>query len=417
MNGTIRDRMHGEREGFALTAAVIALVLVGALVTGGFFAASQENRITDSSHYAERALLVAEYGANDAAGTQRTETLNALPLHTSVTYKLPVDAGPGVDDTAFVEIRRMQGDVGDPTGLFFIRSTGRVYGGRPRRSDEPRPERSVAILVRTSTFDFHHHAALVSLNPTEIKGNARVSGHDAVSDRWDESACPSTNKGSVPGVVAKSEGDVTYKKGDAVTGNPAVFEDPYMTPADFLVFGDWTYEELAARATKVFPHGSNPKPSPSLTADGLCDRSDPLNWGAPQLTGSGQPMNHPCEDYFPIIHARGNVRINANAYGQGILLVDGDLNVMGGFEFNGIVIVRGALETGAGNTRINGMIMVLGDTFIDGPEDNKIAGTPVVNYSSCALERAILNNDETGWPERITDRSWVDLTSSGVTGA
>src|SRR5690606_209971 len=270
MNGTIRDRMHGEREGFALTAAVIALVLVGALVTGGFFAASQENRITDSSHYAERALLVAEYGANDAAGTQRTETLNALPLHTSVTYKLPVDAGPGVDDTALVEIRRMQGDVGDPTGLFFIRSTGRVYGGRPRRSDEPRPERSVAILVRTSTFDFHHHAALVSLNPTEIKGYARVPVPHAESDRCDESACPSTNKGSVPGVIAKSEGDVTYKKGDAVTGNPAVFEDPYMTPADFLVFGDWTYEELAARATKVFPHGSNPKPSPSLTADGLC---------------------------------------------------------------------------------------------------------------------------------------------------
>ncbi len=70
--------------------------------------------------------------------------------------------------------------------------------------------------------------------------------------------------------------------------------------------------------------------------------------------------------------------------GQGLLLVDGDLSAQGGFEFYGIVIVRGRLRTAGTGNRFNGGIMAANVDF----NDNAVQGNVEINFSSCAVGRA-----------------------------
>jgi hypothetical protein len=138
-------------------------------------------------------------------------------------------------------------------------------------------------------------------------------------------------------------------------------------------------------------------------ATGLCNFADVNNWGEPMLPA------HPCFGYTPIIYAPGNLRINANTAGQGILLVQGDLEISGGYNFYGIVIVQGQIRmTGTGG-HVNGTTLVFGDGNID--SNAFAAGTSLLQYSSCAIERALLNNTNLTRIVPIAHRAWMDVSA------
>src|SRR2546426_11247397 len=93
-------------------------------------------------------------------------------------------------------------------------------------------------------------------------------------------------------------------------------------------------------------------------------------------------------DLFPIVHLTGTSTING-VQGQGILLVDGDLNIQGGFQWFGVTIIKGSLNTaGGGSTDAHfwGATMAQDSVHLG---DNTITGHANVNYSSCALLRAL----------------------------
>ena len=57
--------IHGnKREGMALAMAMFAIVVIGALIAGAYFASTQDFRIGSNSLVAERAFTSAEYGLN-----------------------------------------------------------------------------------------------------------------------------------------------------------------------------------------------------------------------------------------------------------------------------------------------------------------------------------------------------------------
>ena len=87
------------------------------------------------------------------------------------------------------------------------------------------------------------------------------------------------------------------------------------------------------------------------------------NWGDPFTPTS------PCFSRFPIIHAQAGLTINGEL-GQGILLVEGDLAVQGGFEFFGIVMVRGKLKTNGTGGHFNGAVMAANVDL----DDNTVIG-------------------------------------------
>ena len=72
-----------------------------------------------------------------------------------------------------------------------------------------------------------------------------------------------------------------------------------------------------------------------------------------------------CQSYFPIIYRNGNLKVQ-DGRGQGVLLVEGDLEVRGNFEFTGLVIVRGELSTNGTGNKITGGVLAknadLGDS-------------------------------------------------------
>ena len=62
----MRSHRAGDRRGFALLVALAALVIIGGLIVGAFFASTQEFRIGRNTVLQSRAMTSAEYGLNSA---------------------------------------------------------------------------------------------------------------------------------------------------------------------------------------------------------------------------------------------------------------------------------------------------------------------------------------------------------------
>jgi hypothetical protein len=88
--------------------------------------------------------------------------------------------------------------------------------------------------------------------------------------------------------------------------------------------------------------------------------------------------------------------------GQGVLIVDGNLDVQGGFDFFGPVIVRGALGTKGTGGHFNGGVIAANVNL----EQNDVLGDAVINFSSCALIKA-LQGSAPGF--LLRERSWANL--------
>jgi len=156
--------------------------------------------------------------------------------------------------------------------------------------------------------------------------------------------------------------------------------DPTVADSTFSNFGGVSYADLVARANINFP-GNVLLTTEPVTAGGVCDKTVKTNWG------DGLNPAAPCGDYFPMIHVAGNLTTN-NWQGQGILLVDGDLNVQGSYEFFGVTIVKGSLRTSGGGTSIAhfwGAVMAQNVDL----ETQNLTGNATLNYSKCAVLRAL----------------------------
>lgn len=103
----------------------------------------------------------------------------------------------------------------------------------------------------------------------------------------------------------------------------------------------------------------------------------------------------------------GSSKINGGGAGQGILLVDGDIWAGGNFDFFGIIITKGMFETGGSGPRVYGAVI----SENENGEKQKLSGGSYLQYSSCALERAVENNPNLTRVRPIERRSWVDLSS------
>ncbi len=135
-----------------------------------------------------------------------------------------------------------------------------------------------------------------------------------------------------------------------------------------------------------------------MVTNGVCDRTVNTNWG------DGVTPANECGGYFPIIYVPGDISVNGDQ-GQGILLIDGDLDVQGGFQFFGIVIVRGTLTTaGGGSTDAHFWGAVMSQNV--NLADDKITGRANLNFSRCAILRAL---DNTAVVTAMRSRSWIQL--------
>ncbi len=224
----------------------------------------------------------------------------------------------------------------------------------------------------------------------------KVSGADTPPPLWG-AQCPAPGPAG-PGVSIPNPSDVTYQGGATIAGSPAVEQDTSISSSTFSNFGDLTYAELAAMADKQFLGNQTFAGTifPQVSG-GQCVQSAPTNWGDPLNPAS------PCWGYLPIIHVAGRLTISGAGYGQGILLVDDDLNVTGSFQFYGVAIVLGKADWES-TSLLTGGIMVRND--VSGSKQSQVRDNAKLQYSSCAVSRALA---KLSMVKPLAGRHWFEV--------
>jgi len=384
------NEMH-ERRGFALPAAIGALVIVGVLVTAGFYVARQEVRTGVASRFSAMAVNVAQSGANDVMITQ-AQALKAMAIGGNKTVVDTADAG-----IVTTQVTRLA------QRLYFLNTSATITEGGALWSGATR---RIGLLTRLSSANMNPPAALTTQGSLTVGGSSIVNGMDTIPAGWG-GACDAGAMVNKPGLLIDDTTNITTggAKFD-VLGDPPTQQDTTINTAKLLDFGDeLTWQDLTALAEKVYPVGTTTltqvEPDSVLGSTSYrCNTPLATNWGSPY-----DPFGV-CGNYFPIIYAKGDLKISGGE-GQGILLIEGSLTVDGGFEFYGPVWVKGELTTQGTGGHFNGGVVAANVDL----GTSTVLGDAVVNYSSCAVTRAVLNNSALTKVRPLAMRGWVDLSN------
>ena len=280
----------------------------------------------------------------------------------------------------------------DVTAQDNMSLAGRIRGGGASQR--------LGLLVRIMPPMLGTPAALTSGGANVLGGSASIDGNDQTPTGW--TGCGPTDSAGA-GIRTQTTDTVRFTGHPSVLGSPPVLKDPTLADSSFSVYGSVTYAQLAGRANTTLPaQNLSTTVGPSLSG-GRCDTSVPTNWGSPS-----DPAG-PCGQYFPIIHITGAGAAISGQEGQGVLLVDGSLDVQGGFQFFGVVIIKGKLRTsggGGGNPAHFWGTMMVQDSVALADTTNAIIGNANILYSKCAITKAL---DKTGAGAAMRSRGWVQL--------
>src|SRR5687767_7067857 len=199
------SRMPARRRGFALPVAVFAIVIIGALVAGAFFASTQEFRIGSNTLQQTRALGAAEFGLNETHANWNS-SWNTTMQRGEVQTTTPATSDGSV---ATVRVTRLNDQA------FLVASEG--VSGQARR-------RTAKLLV-LNLPQINFLAALTARGDTRIGGSSFIDGNDHNFPGWD---CP-TPGAAMPGIATTDSSDITRsgcQNYNCVAGSPKVIETP-----------------------------------------------------------------------------------------------------------------------------------------------------------------------------------------------
>jgi hypothetical protein len=379
MHTTVRSE-----KGAALVMALSAVVIIGVLIGGIVFVSTQDTRIGSNTLRATRAAGAAELGLNRIRQNWNTADNNRMLVGDTLKRTYTAPRGVSVNVT-----------ITKVSPVFFWVVAEAAAGGL---GSQATARRRYGSLFRLDSPDIPFMGALTGRGRVTVTGNAIVSGKDSVPSGW--AGCPPRD--DIAGVAAADTSTAGIPACNAgkncVDGSPKFVQTPLAADtATYFVYGNATYQSLAAGANVVVSSGGTLTGIGPVIVSGACAMTINTNWG--DMLRNVTPGK--CESYFPVIHALGDLHISGGR-GQGILLVDGDLFISGGFEFTGAVIVRGSLKTTGTGAHISGAVMAANVDL----DDNTVTGNSSIRYSSCAL-MAVMNG--TAYPKLAKHRGWVDV--------
>lgn len=368
------DARHAGQGGFALLVSLIAIVGLTALATGGFLLANSERRVSSNHHAVVEAFYLANAGLNDYLGNQSGEPPTGPTTYGPYSY-------PGGSASVTVTRVSTTGGATDP-GLYRITSEGRYD---PNGTGNP-----VTRTVSTVTLADY---SVLPKPPGAITsgGGVQKQGTSGEINGNDECGVES----AVSGVRVPVDGyeQSGGEEGDVVFGDPPVEETT--EPLDFD--GDGTTDDEAEWWQGVLD-GSN------IQHDHVVEDGD----GFPDTSGEDMPVTYVDQDSYSV---------GRNESGQGLLIVRGNVNFGGGFDWDGIILVGGTV-TDNGIGEINGGVMTGLNSLIDPNwsgtddldndtnDDDTLDGTKKFLFHSCNVEdvmksTAVLAELPGTWHERL----------------
>lgn len=385
------ESLRRSRRGFALPVAIGAIVLVGMMLAGVFFAVTQDARVGRNTQTQEVAFRAAETGLNAVYANWSAGGYNNMPVGSTTVSRNPgpLDSSASKGWTDTVKVTKLY------LNAFVITSTG--YAGTANRDNA---RRRTAMLVKLTWPKFNFLGALTVRGAIQIGGSSNINGNDMAPTGW---ACPPLDT-TLPAVATNNSSNVTFSgctNMSCLSGHPQVQVTAAANDSTtYFSYGDATWNSLVQAATLTIAGGQTFSSIAPVISGSTCVTSNVTNWGD---VNRNSVTPGACESYFPIIHITDTTAntIITGGSGQGILLVEGDLTVNGGFAFYGPVIVRGHLRTQGTGGHFYGGVMAANVDL----EQNAVLGNAIINYSKCAVQAAILGS---GAARPANDRPWAE---------
>lgn len=162
-----------------------------------------------------------------------------------------------------------------------------------------------------------------------------------------------------PAVVSK--GSVTKNGSPVLDGSPVDVVENSLMNLDLLVLA----QSLKGYATPLYETGG--------TYTGM-------HWGTPSLPAANEVSS--CTEHN-IVYFTQSVKLSGGTTGCGILVVEGNLDLEGGFLWHGLVIVTGAIKfSGGGEKNITGSVLSGSEM-----EADTITGNMVILFCSSAVRQ------------------------------
>ena len=375
MNATMR-----KRSGLALPMVLGAITLIGTLIAGVMYLATQDYRVGANSLNEARAEAAAEMGLNRLT-TDWDQTKNTTMVTGDTLRKNYTDPNGA---TVSVFVTRLPGPFFWAVSEAQTRGNSLQYGSRRRYGQ----------LFRLNTPAMTILGAVTAAGNVKVSGNVNINGNDANPSGW---ACSGTLT-NVAGAVITPTATVTTTGSVVVNGSPPSTTSSAAADTNtYFNYGGATYNSLAAAADITLPGGTYTGMAPVVVGS-VCQKTLTTNWG--------DPVRHTpaaaCETYFPIIHFTGDTKATGGT-GQGILLVDGDFTEAGGFSFTGIIIARGTVRATGTSNAVTGIIMA---AAVDLGDAVTLTGSTTLQYSSCAVQQVL---STTSPLVAAKGRGWVNL--------
>ena len=370
--------------GMALAVAIFALVVIGALVAGSFYAGRLEQQTGQNGFYAVQAAEAAQGALTQYVQSYNGSTMTAMTAGGSSTYGSQVTVGDGVATPAITRLT---------SSVWLVSAVGARKAGTKTLATT-----SVAKLYRLNQAQINVNAGLTAIGKITVGGNSEVSGYDATPPNWLVGSpaveCPAL--GDVAAI--RYNGAITASGSADIHGSPNKQNDNSLTASNML--GNSTFNDLKAMATKIIASGNLSGLAPVTSGSpAVCNTAVESNWGAPE------DKANVCFNYFPILYHYGDLSISGTGAGQGILLVEGNLSVQGRIDFYGPVIATGGVNirgTGSDDVKFYGGVMAQDVTL----DDTKLTGNATINYSSCAIRRALQGS---ALPIAVNERAWAQV--------
>jgi hypothetical protein len=337
---------------------VLTLIGISAVNTSTY-----DMRISSNERASVQAFYVAEAGINEFMGRFRAGATNQIsdsdPSNPAWRLLLAKDPGKGAAQIGYasgdpnsipslqtqldfgVEIRHKKDEANQVTEygsvpVYILKSHGFTADGGHKVLE--------VELIKSPNYD--PPSALYSERPVYIRGSSTyINGNDA---------CGTTNK---PGIATTTpiNPPITKSGIPSISGSPPEITQTSTPPTISLPLKEML-DYLKSHANVKYVYNEN------QTLTGYSD-----SWGKPAGSDTTHPATYtgPMNVVYFNLQGTQTLKLVGDSHGAGILLIEGNLEIHGGFIWYGVILATGAVRyAGGAQKNVTGGLMAGGDATI-----------------------------------------------------